>query len=123
MGLEDQVGTFDVSQRTELEGFSVELFDDSESQGRSAIDQKTNIENEELGLCLINTQVWNLIEMPELDPSRTFKRLASSRKGWKVEKLSEAARGRRENVEKRGVLDTLKGMFSRRKERRDQDGY
>jgi hypothetical protein len=94
MPLEDDVKEWNVSQKSELEGVANQIFMDNDSGSElPAIDMRTNLESEEIGLCLVNDLVFKELGLKELSPTRQFKRLASSRRGWKTEAFVRTAQG------------------------------
>ena len=109
--LEDDLKEISLNQKTELEGVAKELFRDEKD---SESDQKTNIEPEELGLCLINDIVFDNIGMPELSPTKQFKRLASSRKGWKTEAFVRIGQGTMDMRSGGGFGQRFMSLFQRK---------
>ena len=115
MPIEDELNEFNISQKTELEGVADQLFNDKiDVKGQSSIDMKTNLEDDEIGLCMINDIIFREIDMPELSPTNQFKRLASSRKGWKTEAFVRTAQGTQELRSGGSVGERLKGLFTPR---------
>jgi len=112
MTLEKDLDEISLREKSELEGVAEQLFDDTTKDGKSSIDLKTNLHDEEIGLCLINDSIFRMIEMPELSPTAQFKRLVSSRGGWKTNKFVETATGIREGRE--SGLNKLGSLFSKR---------
>ena len=115
MALDDDVNELNLKQTSELEGVAEQLFNDSKAKdGLSSIDMRTNLEDEEVGLCLINDMIFKMIGMEELSPTRQFKRLASSRQGWKTEKFVNTAQGVNDRKAGGGFMDNMKSAFGRR---------
>jgi len=112
MTLEKDLDEISLREKSELEGVAEQLFDDSTKDGKSSIDLKTNLHDEEIGLCLVNDAIFKLIEMPELSPTAQFKRLVSSRDGWKTNKFVETATGVKDQRE--SGLNKLGSLFNRR---------
>jgi len=115
VALEDEVKEFSVHQKTELEGAADQIFEDKLTQeGLSSIDMRTNLTVEELPLCLVNDLVFNIVGCPELSPTRQFKRLASSRNGWKTEKFVQTAQGSNDMKTGTGFMDKMGNLFKRK---------
>ena len=114
MPLEDDLQQFAVNQKSEMEGVAEQIFEDKETDGMSSIDMKTNISDEEIGLCLVNDLIFNQLGLKELSPTRQFKRLASSRQGWKTESFVKTTQGINEMQSHRGLRDRLGNLFSRK---------
>lgn len=116
MSLEDDVKEVGMMQQSELQGMARELFEDKfdDKQKQSSIDLKTNLVDEEVGLCMINDIIFSFIDLPELSPTKAFKRLASSRKGWKVESFVKAAQGSQDMRFGGAMMRRMGGMFGGR---------
>jgi len=55
MTIEDDLDEIKINGESELEGVAKQLFDDTKNPDNfSSIDMKTNLIDEEIGLCLIN---------------------------------------------------------------------
>ena len=100
MSIDDDVRHAEESmlqQRTDLDALGGHMFEDKPSDdGFSNIDQKTNMKTDEIKLCLINEEVFDKLGLSELCPTRKFKRLVSSREGWKTEKFVQASQSQNE---------------------------
>ena len=103
-----------LTQKSEMEGMGEQIFDDKESGGLSNIDMRTNLDHDEVVLCMINDKIFEMIGLPELSPSRQFKRLASSRKGWKLEKFVNGAQAMNTMRSGGGLMDRFTNLFQRR---------
>ena len=114
MALENDLNEISLKEKSESEGVAEQLFDDSTKEGKASIDLKTNLADEEIGLCLVNDAIFKIIGMEELSPTAQFKRLVSSRGGWKTNKFVETATGVREGRE--SGLNKLGSLFRRREE-------
>jgi len=110
MAIEDELKEFEISQPSEMQGVAKELFDDDKDANK--IDQKTNLIDEEIGLCMVNDLIFSEIDMQELCPTKQFKRLASSRRGWKTEAFVRTAQANNEN--KAGLGSKFGDMFKQR---------
>jgi hypothetical protein len=115
MGIEDELREISLKEPSELEGVAKQLFEDTDSNdGLSSIDMRTNLLDEEVGLCLINDIIFKQIGLSDLSPTRQFKRLASSRSGWKTEKFVQTASGVRDQRDGSGFMNKFSGMLGRR---------
>ena len=103
-----------ITQKSEMEGMGEQIFDDKEDNGMSNIDMKTNLDHDEVVLCMLNDKIFDAIGLPELSPSRQFKRLASSRKGWKMEKFVSGAQAMNTMRSGGGFFDRIGDAFRRR---------
>ena len=108
MSIEDELNEFEISQPSELQGMARELFSDDKDANK--IDQKTNLIPEEVSLCMVNDIIFDSLGMTALSPTSQFKRLASSRKGWKTEAFVRAAQSTNE-ARGGGMMDRLGGML------------
>ena len=116
MSLDDQLNEINLKDPSELEGVAKQLFEDSRDDitGLNSIDMKTNLIDEEIGLCLINDIIFKSLSLDDLSPTRQFKRLASSRGGWKTEKFVQTASGIRDERSGGSFGNKLAGLFGRR---------
>lgn len=116
MALEDELKEINLNQQSELQGVAQELFEDKQDvkTGKSSIDMKTNLDNDEVGLILINDAIFKIIGLEDLSPTGQFKRLASSRQGWKTEAFVRTAQGQSEMRNGGGLMNGFKNMFRRK---------
>ena len=111
MSLEDDVKEGVVTQRSELEGVAQQIFKDDNVDES---DKKTNLTDEEIPLCMINDVMFRLFDCDELSPTSNFKRLKSSRNGWKMDMFRQTATGAFEVRGGGGFGEKLGKLFGRR---------
>ena len=114
MALENELNELNLKETSELEGVAKQMFEDIEVDGVSSIDLKTNLQDEEVGLCMINDIIFKQIGLPELSPTKQFKRLVSSRGGWKTEKFVQTAGGIMGSREGSSMMGRIGSMFQPR---------
>jgi len=83
--LDEVLANVNMNEKTEMEGMADQIFKKGDS--------RSNLFEPEIGLIITCDVVFDVLSMQNFNPSKNFKSLAKSRRGWSTEKFVEAASG------------------------------